>query len=125
MTLASRVVLRWSWALLFAWFGAQQLMHPTQWTAFLPLWTGYFPIPAEMLIQLNGWMELVLAGCLFAGFYTRFASGLLAVHLAGIAFSVGGAVGVRDWALAAAGLAIALDTPDAWTLDARFSSSSV
>ena len=119
MTLASRVLLRWSWALLFVWFGTQQLMHPAQWTAFLPLWTGYFPIPGEMLIQLNGWMEIVLAGCLLAGFYTRFASGILAIHLAGIAISVGGATGVRDLALAAAGVAIALDTPDAWTLDKK------
>ncbi len=124
MALGSRIVLRWSWALLFVWFGVEQLVHPAQWTSFLPVWTGYFPIPGEMLIQLNGWLELVLAVCLFAGFSTRLVSGVLAVHLAGIAISVGGAIGVRDLALAAAGAAIALDAPDAWTLDKHLHSSS-
>lgn len=86
---------------------------------FLPLWTGYFPIPGEMLIQLNGWMELVLAGTLLLGFYTRFSATILALHLAGIAVSIGGAIGVRDLALATACASLALDVPDAWTLDRR------
>lgn len=120
ISLASRVILRWSWALLFVWFGTQQLMNPSQWTAFLPSFTGYLPVPAEMLIQLNGWVELCLAALLFAGAYMRFASIILAAHLAGIAISVGGAIGVRDAALAAVGVSLALGEPDAWTLDAKF-----
>ncbi len=123
MELASRLVLRWSWALLFVWFGSQQLLHPAQWTAFLPMWTGYFPIPAEMLIQLNGWMELCFAVLLVLGCFTRFSAAILAAHLAGIAVSVGGAVGVRDAALAAAGLSLVLGKPDAWTLDEKWKKS--
>ena len=119
MNLASRVVLRWSWALLFVWFGTQQLLHPSQWVTFLPMWTGYFPIPAEMLIQLNGWMELCLAALLLLGCFTRLSALLLAAHLAGIAVSVGGAIGVRDAALAMAGISLALGEPDAWTLDMK------
>lgn len=118
-SLASRVVLRWSWVLLFLWFGTQQLIHPSQWTAFLPSWTGYFPVPAEMLIQLNGWMELCLAALLFVGSFTRLSALILSAHLAGIAISVGGAVGVRDAALAMVGISIALGGPDEWTLDEK------
>ena len=124
MTLASRVVLRWSWVVLFFWFGTQQLIHPSQWVTFLPGWTGYFPAPAEMLIQLNGWMEVCLAAMLLLGFYTRFAATVLSLHLAGIAASVGGAIGVRDAALAAVGISIALGGPDEWTLDTTLKEQS-
>lgn len=120
MMLASRVLLRWSWALLFAWFGTQQLWHPVQWVSFLPAWTGYFPIPAEMLIQVNGWLELCLAALLLLGSYTRFVAAFLALHLAGIAISVGGAIGVRDATLAMVGVSMALGGPDAWTLDEKW-----
>lgn len=124
MNLASRVVLRWSWALLFVWFGTQQLMHPAQWTSFLPVWTGYFPMPAEMLIQLNGWVEVCLAVLLMVGCFTRFAAVILAAHLAGIAASVGGAIGVRDATLSAVGISLAFGGPDAWTLDEKFKTVS-
>ena len=120
MALASRIILRWSWALLFVWFGTQQLLYPSQWTTFLPMWTGYFPIPAEMLIQLNGWSELCLAALLLLGVFTRITATILALHLAGIAATVGGAIGVRDAALAAVGVSLALGEPDEWTLDKKF-----
>lgn len=84
------------------------------------MWTGYFPVPAEMLIQLNGWSELCLAVLLFMGCFTRFAATILAIHLAGIATTVGGAIGVRDAALATVGVSLALAEPDEWTLDAKF-----
>lgn len=120
MKLVAQIVLRWSWALLFIWFGTQQLAHPSQWVSFLPTWTGYFPMPAEMLIQLNGWMEVCLAALLLLGCFTRFAAIILAAHLAGIAASVGGAIGVRDATLAMVGISIVLGGPDAWTLDTTF-----
>jgi len=105
---------------MFIWFGTQQLLHPTDWIIYLPEWIGYLPIPPEMLIRLNGWTELVLASALIIGCYTRFVAAMLSIHLAGIAVSVGGATGIRDYALAAAGFALALDKPDAWTLDIYF-----
>lgn len=122
MSLAARVLLRWSWVALFAWFGTQQLLNPSDWIGFLPAWTGYFPIPAEMLIQVNGWIEICLAAALFIGCFTRVVATLLAVHLLGIAVFVGNATGVRDAALSAVGFALALSQPDAWTLDDRFRS---
>ncbi len=120
MTSASRILLRWSWAALFIWFGTQQLLNPSDWVGFLPVWTGYLPVPGEMLIQLNGWLEVCFAVALLLGCFTRLVSALLAVHLFGIAVSAGGAIGVRDAALSAVGVSLALSEPDAWTIDQRF-----
>ncbi len=119
LSLASRVLLRWSWVALFFWFGSRQLINSSDWVGFLPEFTGYLPIPGEMLVQLNGLFEIVLAVALLFGVYTRVSAALLAVHLMGIAVVAGGAIGVRDAALAMVGFAIALDTPDAWTMDAK------
>jgi uncharacterized membrane protein YphA (DoxX/SURF4 family) len=120
MNLAARILLRWAWVGLFLWFGTQQLLHPAAWVGLLPEWTGYMPIPGEMLIQLNGWLEVCLAIALLLGCYTRFAAAVLAVHLFGIAISVGGATGVRDATLSMMGISLVLGEPDTWTLDARF-----
>ncbi|MEK9152884.1 MAG: DoxX family membrane protein, partial [Patescibacteria group bacterium] len=117
MSKASSVIIRWSLAVLFVWFGSQQLMHPSAWSAFLPEWTGYFPVPGEMLVRLNGWMEVVLGASMAAGLYVRIAAAVLGAHLFIIAVSVGGAIGARDYALSAVTLALALSTPDEWTLD--------
>lgn len=118
--LAAKLVLRWSFALLFFWFGVQQLMNASDWVTFLPEFTGYLPIPGEMLVQLNGWLELCLAVLLLLGYQTRIAAGLLALHLFGIAASVGGAIGMRDAVLGSIGVALALPPADEWTLDAYF-----
>ena len=77
-------------------------------------------MPAEMLVQLNGWVEVCLAVMLMFGAYTRFAAVILTLHLAGIAAEVGGAIGVRDAALAAVGVSLALADADVYTLDAVF-----
>jgi len=94
-------------------------MYPANWVAFLPEFVSYFPIPAEMLIQLNGWSEVVLAVALLLGCFTRPVSVFLAFHLLGIAITVGGATGMRDAALSAVGFSLALSEPDAWTMDYR------
>ncbi len=119
MSTVSRVLLRWSWVALFVWFGTQQLLNPSDWIGFLPEWSGYMPIPGEMLIQLNGWLEICLAAALLLGCFTRLVSTLLALHLLGVAISAGGAIGVRDAALSMVGFALALSEPDAWTVDHR------
>lgn len=119
MSKPSSVIIRLSLALLFLWFGVQQLLHPDAWTVYLPPWTGYLPVPGTMLVRLNGWMEVVLGAAMAAGLFVRAASAVLGAHLLLIALSVGGAVGARDLALAATTLALALSAPDAWTIDAR------
>ncbi len=117
--LAGQAVLRYSWALLFFWFGFAQLTDAASWVIYLPEWTGYFPIPGEMLVQINGLLEVCCAALLVLGIHTRIIAGFLGLHLLGIAASVGGATGVRDAALGAVGIALALQTPDALTLDSK------
>lgn len=119
MTFSSRLILRWSFAALFFWFGSQQLFSPASWVGFLPEFTGYFPIPGEMLVQLNGWLEIVCAFMLLIGLYTRIIAAFLALHLFGIAFTTGGAIGVRDTVLGMIGIALALSPTDDWALDAK------
>ncbi|MBI2473625.1 DoxX family membrane protein [Candidatus Uhrbacteria bacterium] len=116
----SSLMIRYTACLLFLWFGIQQLTDPNSWVVFLPEWTGYFPIPSEMLIQLNGWMEVVLALMLVMGLYTKFVALVLGAHLMGIALSVGQATGVRDAALALFTLSLVFSHPDIWTIDRRF-----
>ncbi len=120
MTNKSLILLRFVWVALFAWFGTEQLLHPEAWAVNLPEWTGYLPIPAEALVQLNGWIEIVLATALLIGVHTRLVAVLLSFHLLSIAIEMGGAIGMRDMTLALMGLAIALNPPDDWTLDAKF-----
>ena len=114
------LIIRYTACFLFLWFGTQQLNDPNSWVVFLPEWTGYFPIPPEMLIQLNGWMEVILALMLGIGLYTRFAALVLSLHLMGIAASVGQATGVRDATLALFTLSLIFTKPDALTIDHRF-----
>ena len=112
-------ILRYSWVLLFLWFGWQQMINPGAWTAFLPEWTGYFPIPAEMLIQLNGWLEIIGAILLLFGAYIRPVAIILSLHLLGIAITAGGAIGVRDFILAMMALSLAVAEPDDWAIDKK------
>lgn len=120
MSFGSSIIIRYALVLLYGWFSFHQLFDPMPWVAYLPEWTGYMPIPGEMLVRLNGWFELIFAVMLLMGFYTRFAAALLGLHLLGIAFSVGGAVGMRDTTLALCTLALVFSPADQWTLDAKW-----
>lgn len=120
MSQHSLKILRYSLAFLFFWFGTQQLMNPEVWVVFLPEWLGYIPIPAEIIIQLNGWMEVIFSVLLLLGVFTRAVAFILGVHLVGIAVSVGGAIGVRDFVLGLSSIVLTFSKPDEWTVDARY-----
>ena len=115
----SLTLLRYAIVLLFLWFGWHQLIDPGAWVTYLPQWTGYFPVPGEMLVQLNGWMELVLAVLLAFGWFVRPVAAFLALHLFGIAVTVMGAIGMRDFVLGLATVVLAMNPPDAWALEIR------
>lgn len=112
-------ILRLGLAIVFAWFGWQQLTHPGDWIAFVPSLTTNPWLTPESLILINGWAEIVAATLLFTGFQTRAVALLLCFHLLVIATHAGGAIGVRDFGLALACLALALLSVDRWTLDAK------
>lgn len=110
-------LLRYSWVVLFLWFGFQQLTDAASWVGFLPEWVGYMPIPAEMIVQVNGWLEITAALAMLTGSYLKIVAGFLSLHLMFIAISVGGAVGMRDAVLAMIGVSLVMTEPDKWTLD--------
>ena len=97
------VVLRWGMALIFFWFGVNQILNPIQWTSYLPTWTAGLPISSIRFVLMNGWFEIVGATLLVLGVYTRLTAFLLSAHLFGIAFTMGlDAIGMRDVGLAIA-----------------------
>jgi len=117
----AQIVLRIGLGLVVIYFGSQQLMDPVSWVSYLPSWTASLPFGQTSFIYLNGWFELVFGILLIAGFYTRIVSGLLALHLASIVFTIGyNEIGVRDFGLTVALASIALYGPSAWSLDEFF-----
>jgi uncharacterized membrane protein YphA (DoxX/SURF4 family) len=114
------LVLRLGLAIVFAWFGLQQLTDPGSWIAFVPAFTTNPLISPETIILLNGWLEVVGAVLLVMGFQTRIVALVLGLHMLFIAIETGGAIGVRDFGLTVACLALALLTPDRWSIDHKF-----
>ena len=103
------VVLRLVFAFVFFYFGFAQLNNSNMWISYLPDWVGGLPISATKFVLLNGWFEIVSATLLVLGAYVRPVALLLALHLFGIAASIGiDPTGVRDIGLAGATFAISL-----------------
>lgn len=114
MTPHSKRLLRYTWSSIFLWFGIQQLVGPDAWVSLLPEWAGYLPVPGDMLIQLNGWSEIVLATMLMLGVWYRPVILFLTIHLALITMGMSGATQVRDLGLTMIGIALLFDQRDAW-----------
>lgn len=106
------VVLRIGIALIFIWFGKEQLMNPGSWTGYVPSWAQSIFPNAEKLVLLNGLFELVAAFLLIMNVFTRVVALILAIHLLVIALAIGiNPVGVRDIGLSIAALSLALIHP--------------
>ncbi len=117
----AKPTLRIAMALVFLYFGFQQISSPDNWAGFVPEFLTSSIITANNLVILNGIVELILGLFLILGLYTRAASLILALHLFGISFSIGFTpLGVRDFGLSFATLVVFLNGPDQYTLDAKF-----
>ena len=111
------VVLRLGMAFLFLWFGISQLSAPSDWLSWLPAWTDALPITPTTLVLLNGGFEAVLGLLLAVGFLTRWAAVLLAAHLFFIAYEIGyNDIGIRDFCLAIATVAVTLFDKDRYSI---------
>ncbi|MEK7176756.1 MAG: DoxX family protein [Patescibacteria group bacterium] len=118
---ASRV-LRIGTALVFIWFGFEQLTNVNEWTGWLPSYTSGFPISATTLVYINGAFETIFGLLLLVGLYTKLSASLLALHMAHIISVVGyGEIGVRDFAIFVAVLSVALSSSHDFSLDTFFS----
>ena len=113
-------ILRWGISLVFLWFGFNQLTDASVWTIFLPSFASSLPFSLETLIMINGTFEIIFGILLIIGLFTRIVAFILAIHLAGISYTLGfNAIGIRDFGLTIATLSIALNGPDRFSLDAK------
>jgi len=115
-----KIILRLSLAVVFLWFGLNQLFSFSAWEGYVPVFLTSI-ISAKILVMVNGSLELVLGLFLLTGLYVRFSSFVLGIHLFFISLSLGyTALAVRDFGLAFATLAIFFLGPDDWCLDKRY-----
>jgi uncharacterized membrane protein YphA (DoxX/SURF4 family) len=116
------LLLRISLSLVFLYFAVVQLKDPGSWNTYVPNFLHVSGISANNVVIINGFIELTLGLFLISGLYTRFASLLLSLHLFGIAFFIGfNPLGIRDFGLSLATLAIFFNGCDRFTLDYKFS----
>ena len=117
----SPVVLRVAMALVFLWFGLNQVFDTDSWIFFLPEFLRNYVQEPAMLVFMNGIVEIFLGTFLLVGVYVRFSAFVLAINLSAIVIAVGyNSVGVRDFGLAVATFAIALNGSDFFSFDEYF-----
>ncbi|XKT75199.1 MAG: DoxX family membrane protein [Patescibacteria group bacterium UBA2103] len=108
MKIDTQLILRIGLAIILFWFGGSQVLEPSNWTFFLPEWlVGISPISPELIVLLNGGVEIVLGAFILFGIFLRVSAAIVALHLFGIAFSLGNTPsGIRDVGLAFMALAL-------------------
>jgi len=124
LKLFAPVVLRIGLSLVFIWFGSQQLLNTKMWIGLIPQSViSISHLSATTLVHFNGAFEIVFGLALLIGISTRVVAFLLALHIIDIMFVVGyGPIGVRDFGLSVATVAIFLNGADFFTVD-RFLAS--
>ncbi len=113
------VVVRLGLAMVFVWFGLNQLTNTTEWLSFIPLWvTNLTGITANTFVLVNGAAEILLAILLAVGIQIRVVAGLLCIHMFMIVLDVGlNAVGVRDVGLMFGLLSVGFHGKDLYSFD--------
>lgn len=108
MKIDGYLVLRVGLAIVLFWFGGAQILNPSNWTFFLPEWlVNISPVSSELLVLLNGGVEIVLGAFILLNILPRISAALVALHLFGIALSLGNTPsGIRDVGLAFMALAL-------------------
>ena len=112
-------VLRIGIAIVFIWFGAQQMINTSVWIGYIPKFvTTLTSLSASQIVYFNGIFEIIFACALLLGYFTRFTALILALHILDITFIVGlNATGVRDFGLFIATISIFLYGVDSFSLD--------
>ena len=130
-------IVRIAVSMVFLWFGISQLLDPESFLGYIPQWLyqqqpqmmmhGFMQLIAVpnfvyALIMLNGIFETIFGALLLAGFYTRLSAFLLALHLFGIAFSLGyNDIAIRDFGLALATASLVFSGAGELSMDHKLS----
>lgn len=103
-------VLRLGLAAVFLWFGFSQLFDGINWVSWVPEWAvNTLHLPPAMIVLANGLFEVVAGALLALNIWIRWVALALALHLLVITIEIGAtAIGVRDFGLTAATLALVL-----------------
>jgi uncharacterized membrane protein YphA (DoxX/SURF4 family) len=106
-------LVRISMALVFLWFGFNQLFTPEAWAGFIPSFITDLGVDAKLMVLSNAAFEIIAGSLLLLGMGVRLMAVGLAIHLVGIAVSLGyGAIAIRDAGLALATFGVFLHGPD-------------
>lgn len=103
-------ILRLGLAAMFLWFGFSQLLDGINWVSWVPEWAvNTLHLPPAMIVLANGAFEVVAGALIAFNVLTRWVALALALHLAVITLEIGlSQIGVRDFGLTMATLALAL-----------------
>jgi uncharacterized membrane protein YphA (DoxX/SURF4 family) len=123
----SPAVLRIGMAAVILWFGLAQLLNASSWTVYVPdSIVTMTSLSAVTLVYFNAIFELVFGVLLLFGWQTRFVAFFLAAHLFDIMYVVGyGEIGVRDFGLAVATLAVFMNGADVLCLKQKKSAIEI
>ena len=83
------ILVRLALSVVFLWFGLNQLFDAASFMGFVPSWAYNLPVSVTTLVLFNGVFETIFGLALLLGVFVRPVAFLLALHLVGIAFSVG------------------------------------
>lgn len=123
MKLSPTLCLRLGLGLVLLWFGMSEIIDPETWSAYVPsLVEAHLPVPLTTFVVLHGIIEILLGSLLLLGFYLKLSSALVALHLFFIVLGVGyNEIGVRDFGLFMAAVALAMSEDNTYSLDAFIS----
>ena len=107
-------------ALVFLIFGIDQFIRPEAWFSYIPSSVLNYGITEGGFILFNGLFDTLIGLFLLIGFFTRTASILAVLHLAGIVISMGyNDIAVRDFGLLIVALSVFLNGADKLCFDRR------
>lgn len=103
------LVLRLGLAAVILWFGGSQVLNPEAWTVWVPEWATGLGLEPITIVYLNGVFELVTGVLLVIGLFLPYVAFLLFLHMVVLVLEIGVTpIGVRDFGLAMAFLALAM-----------------
>jgi hypothetical protein len=99
--------LRFTFIIVFTYFAVSQFMNPEMWTGFVPKFLASTTDTARTWVHINAVLESLAVVFLAFDRLVKWVTFLLALHLIGIATTIGFTpIGVRDFGLALSVLAL-------------------